>query len=1048
MPDGSERKSQLALLRQLLTISRDGGRGLAMLAKAIALAEAPMDPVDDAENISGNLISYCVREAIDSIFPKLGDPKIREASERLIVRWRRVTAQPGADLGAPLREAFDELARALEAATAGFLPRASAFLGVLHPGIAADIGIPAMTTLRDLNKDANAGLHGSKTHDEAVALLDLLLARLVDLVAPLAIAVPQYQVLIDGSDFRALAALLARNPDPRIRVYVFDRVRDPMLAQELDIAELLPSPSSWLAHGYVRHLAEDQPAAFGQFVDRIPGSLMTETLASQLLTCATFAGAAGANEVDRLSGLAGGSVRVDFILRWLRSHDDDAPEALWWRILTRLISLVDTSRFARALHGFSEVLERAMGRLPAVNGTARSRFSTSVLAALVRLDAESPYRINIHFDNPHLRSLSTSDLIVDAAVRLVASASAAEEKWDLSQLRDYSREAVERAALSESITLAPPQRSRAIAQDAFESVLARIANDGWPFAEEELSLAAIYPLAGKDAAARFEAALGDPPPRGQLQRDVANAGEMRADWFRLGQWAAHFPEEARPQRWTAVLRESADLGITFGPTPPSAFLAEPRAHESSLDALDVPRVSVPEFVERVNAALAVNETGDPRFAMTLRETVTAHATEHRAAWADDHRSIGQIHDLWVRRMIIGALKSEANDAPRLGWEQLQDLWAELLAETAALETAETEQLKPALSQLAGEILEHLRHRVAERPRAADDINWWSRDAFIPLVPVLAWVGDDEPDVGMPSLFSMRGEVVRLLVALSSPIDEDRERDIALGRALDILAAAAASDPAYARSLGQWARWLIYRAPEWWKRASGSLIGTSSRNDVREAVFGGNFDSGNFALDLLGADLVILNSYSSTDAEDASYAALAAVLFNAVPIESIEEATWSAIFRDSRSTENALRYLFPEESLDDVRAVRRFEILRLIAKTPSQADLIWRSIDVLAVSPDVSDEDLFGFAAGLAETHRGAPMSTFHFADRLVRAIANPQTVAVLEAMCSGNLGGDRAMAQYELTSVNDWFQQKGSTLPEDLRTRVGHALFEIGFPPS
>lgn len=159
MPDRNPRERQLAMLRPLLTISAQGSRGFAMLTKATVLADAPIGIDGDAENISGNLISYCVREAIDSKFPKLGDPKIREVSERLVSRWRRATAQPEASTTDALREHIEDLSKALEAAAAGFLPRVSRFLGVLHPGIAADISIPAMTTLRDLNKSANAGLH-------------------------------------------------------------------------------------------------------------------------------------------------------------------------------------------------------------------------------------------------------------------------------------------------------------------------------------------------------------------------------------------------------------------------------------------------------------------------------------------------------------------------------------------------------------------------------------------------------------------------------------------------------------------------------------------------------------------------------------------------------------------------------------------------------------------------------------------------------------------------------------------------------------------------
>ena len=1045
VPDDSVRESQLTLLRPLLSISPQGGRGLAMLAKATALA-GTSGPVDDAENISGNIISYCLREAIDSIFPKLGDPKIREVSERLLGRWRRVSAQPDQDVTAALREDLEELTRAVEAATAGFLPRVSMFLGILHPGISADISIPAMGTLRDLNKASNAGLHGSTTHDEAVELLDQLLGRLVDLVAPLAITVQQYQGLIDTGDFSGLADLLATNSDPRIRVYLFDQVRDPLLAQELEIIELLPSPSSWIAYGYVRHLAENQPAAFSQLVDRtISQGCMNAQVASQLLTCASFAEASATTEVDRLSRLAGPNTRIELVARWLRSHIEDTPERTWWRILTRLVALLDTSKLSRSPHGFVELVELAMKRFPKTSQTSRSRFASAVLAALVRLDADMPFSMRIYFDNRFQSRLSPADHLIDTASRVLAFSTAHGQQADLSGLRDDSRKALERAVVAPSIGMATPEIASQIARQAFASVIERIADDGWPDPQEHETLEAILPLIGTSALAQVDAALGESPTTEQLHHDLDNAAEERAAWFRLAQWAAYLPEKARPLRWADALRASSEHDVTFGPIPRSSYIEEPHVHETALGDIDISSATVPEFVDKLNATLAVAEAADTQFGMHIGETVTAHATAHREAWADDHHSISQIHDLWMRRMIIAALKSEANDTPRLNWEQLQYLWSNLAAEAASLEVTGTDQAKAALSKLAGEILEHLRHRVKERPRTAADIYWWNSDVLVAVLSIAAWVADSEPDFGMPALFSLRGESVRLLVALSSPIDDNTERDAALGRALDTLATTAVSDAAFARSIGYWGRWLIHRAPEWWQRHSNLLIGAASSREAREALLTANFDSRDFALDLLGTDLEMLNSFAGAETEDAAYPALTAVLFDVVPAEAIEQATWSAIFRNDASAENALRYLFPDQTLDDQGAVRRLEMLRLIATDRARAATIWRSIDVLAVSPDMTDEDLFAFAAELATTRRGAATSTFHLAGRFVRSLTNPDAVQVLESMCSGNLGGDRAMVQYELTSVNEWFQRERSSLPADLRTRVRHALFEVGF---
>jgi hypothetical protein len=112
-----------------------------MLAKGVDLAGGIVPDGDEESSVSGNLISYCVRDAIDSIFPKLDDPRIRDAAQRLVTHWRRASARPGTNLASALQGDLSTLERAVEAATAGFLPRVSDFLGVLHPGLPADHGI-------------------------------------------------------------------------------------------------------------------------------------------------------------------------------------------------------------------------------------------------------------------------------------------------------------------------------------------------------------------------------------------------------------------------------------------------------------------------------------------------------------------------------------------------------------------------------------------------------------------------------------------------------------------------------------------------------------------------------------------------------------------------------------------------------------------------------------------------------------------------------------------------------------------------------------------
>ncbi len=1047
MPDPVQRTEQLALLKSLSSISPQGARGLAMLAKGVELARVASEG-DDESSVAGSLISYCIRDAIDSIFPKLSDPKIRDAAERLVSRWRRVSARPGTDLASALQDDFKTLEYAVAAATAGFLPRVSSFLEVLHPRLPADLGIPAMTKLRDLNKAANGGLHGSTTHAEAVELLDQVLERLVDLVGPLAVTVQQYQALVDAGDFQGVSNLLRVNSDPRIRVYLFDRVRDPLLAEALDVVELLPGPELWLAYGYVRHLAEEDAARFSAFVDRVASARrLSAEAAAQLLICATFAGADAVVEVDRLSESAGGKMRVELVARWLRSEVDAAPASAWWKILTRVISCLDESsgRF-RARTGVNELLDLAMARLPDATATARSRFASAVLAAVARIDVESPYLVLFHFDNRHLRGRTSSDLVVDAAVHVVAIAESRAENIDLASLSELSREALARAAVASAIAMATPDRALAIAGRALDAILARMSGDEWPDAMDLDTLQLVLPMADSTAGARIAAVLGEPPPIDVLVADLETASELRADWFRTAQWVAHLPEQARPASWAAALRESADRGTTFGPLPPADRLVLPSTHESPFGDVDTSGATVPEFVALLDDAVGVGEPHDPRFAMNAQESIITHTSTHREAWASDDGAIMQVRDLWARLAIVRVLRSESNDEPRLRWTQLQRIWSGLVAEANTLVVTGSDAAKAPLSRLAGEILAQLCHRVAEQPRRAGDVDWWAKEVLPSTIPILAWLNEEARDRETLALSSLDGEAVRLLVALSSPIDDDSARDASLGQALDLLATAAVADSGFARSIGHWARWLILRDPAWWERHSGHLIGLGSTTEIHDSLLTANWQSGDFALGLLDRDVTLLNRFSSQPTEGAAAPALTAVLFGVLPIAGIEEQTWSAIFRDGSSAERALAFLFPDHSVEtDEQAARRLEILRWAATDAHRARVIWESVDVIAGSPDVGDDALFAFAAELAGSNRGAPTSTFHLAERFVRSLTNPTAVETLEAMCAANLGRDRAVAQYDMEPVNAWFQGEGRHLPADLRVRVQRALFELGF---
>ncbi len=246
----------------------------------------------------------------------------------------------------------------------------------------------------------------------------------------------------------------------------------------------------------------------------------------------------------------------------------------------------------------------------------------------------------------------------------------------------------------------------------------------------------------------------------------------------------------------------------------------------------------------------------------------------------------------------------------------------------------------------------------------------------------------------------------------------------------MLTSAASADTAWSRSLGYWARWLIHRAPEWWRRSAELLVGGTSEFETRHAVLAGNFDSTELAPDLLGADVDFVNGFARGEPLEAAYPALAAVLWGVVPAEAIQPETWATMFFDTSGANVPCVSCFQTERLTTTNAVRRFAMLRSVAMDPVRT-----GIHLAFDGRPCGQSRCRGLRTvrvrwGSSRRPTATPISTHHLVDRFIRSIANPDAVVVLEAMCVANLGGDPAMAQFELTSVNEWFQRNGATLPK------------------
>jgi hypothetical protein len=771
------------------------------------------------------------------------------------------------------------------------------------------------------------------------------------------------------------------------------------------------------------------------------------------LICACLAGSEAAVQVDRLARIAGELGPLDHVVQWLRSTIGKSDHIAWWSTLAYAIRRTGKAASQTQYYGLSEVIKLAIESFDGADAPRQSMVTKAAYQALADLDYEMPYTVQFFFDNQPRDLHTSSDALIDACVRLLSYRLARGEALTEDLSRGLSRESmavVERAAVAQAMSAAEPGVVGGLSERALSDLIARIDGEEWPGAFEALHTEEIANALGPDVcAARLAEALGDAPDAQQVSADLAKISETRADWFRQANWAGHLTKDLTPDSWSTVLEVSAEAGINFGPLParPSIF-ATPTTPESVLKGVDLDSLDVSGFVSLINGELSTQEPSDMHLAVSIQNPLVAHVAGHRSQWKNDFAAILDLQEPWIQKAVIAAM-NDGEEAMPLSWEELQELWRATVnradTTTEGLEVVRTVAEKHAVGILVRELLEQLRNRGASRPRTSADVGWWLHHALPETLTLLRLIGSSEQDTGFPVLFSIRGQLVRLLIEMSSPLLTNTEHAEALDIALNQLVNTALADQQIAACLGNWAHWLIRRSPRWWEQNVDSLVGPAASSETRRALLDANFRSGDFAPTLLSLDLKFVNSFASSTERDAAHPALWAVLYDIVGIDQIDDTTWSAMFRDNPAADTCLRYLFPTDVVEaDATAARRLKMLAKVCEKKARAATVWRALDTLARNSDISDNDFFDFAAGLAVTNRGVPMSSQHLVERITRTLPAERTVKVLESMCSGNLGPSRAMAQYDFEGINVWFLQNRGSVPTEQRTRITNALFELG----
>jgi hypothetical protein len=221
---------------------------------------------------AGNLIAYCVREALMSMLDMAGRPERRttNAATRVIRVAEAVRREPAA-LGS-LLDAVQELAAAIEG-PGPHIARLEALIGSLarRPAVRAEADL--LQRYAELIDDLNA-LHADVSLDRASELYSRALATLALLFGPMTARLDQVEPLTaiaepTPEDVAQLASLAG---DPRTIGYFFSRLEAPGWLQALADHPLLQPPAEgpWFAYGYVSKLAQSHPAAVVRWLGSRP----------------------------------------------------------------------------------------------------------------------------------------------------------------------------------------------------------------------------------------------------------------------------------------------------------------------------------------------------------------------------------------------------------------------------------------------------------------------------------------------------------------------------------------------------------------------------------------------------------------------------------------------------------------------------------------------------------------------------------------------------------------------------------------------------------
>lgn len=254
------------LLEELRRLGPGGVRAAEMLAAAGEQVERP-------GTRAGNLIAYCIREALMSLLDMGGksERRVSNAAARVVevadqLRRERASQEP-------LLDAVQQLAAAIEG-PGPHISRLQKLIGSLarRPAVRAEADL--LDSYVELIGEVNA-LHADVAVETAVELYSRALTTLVRLFGPMGARLEEIDPLTSIAEptCEDVARLASLAGDPRTLGYFFSRLEGPAWLRALADHPLLQPPDQgpWFAYGYVVKLAQSHPDEVGRWLGSRPG---------------------------------------------------------------------------------------------------------------------------------------------------------------------------------------------------------------------------------------------------------------------------------------------------------------------------------------------------------------------------------------------------------------------------------------------------------------------------------------------------------------------------------------------------------------------------------------------------------------------------------------------------------------------------------------------------------------------------------------------------------------------------------------------------------